>query len=189
MKLKFILVALAPFLVLSCTYNKPQIEPAQEDTFIIEEEQDMVEQGQDNEYEVVLDEEQAEKMNEEAEANQPVIKDEVVEIQDRVFFSYNSSAISNEAKEILNLQAQWLNNNPDIKITIEGHCDERGTREYNIALGERRAHSAKQYLVSQGVSESRITTVSYGKEKPAFFGNSRAIHAKNRRSVVIERAQ
>ncbi len=169
----------------SCSYNDPKIEPAQEDTFVIEEDVSLKEKPQDDEYEV-LDENKAEELNKQAEKYQPVIKDEVVEIQDRVFFGYDSAMISNEAKEILNLQAKWLNNNPDVKITIEGHCDERGTREYNIALGEKRAHSAKEYLVNKGVSANRIKTISYGKEKPAFLGNSREIHAKNRRAVVVE---
>ena len=188
MKLNLISIALVSLLTYSCSYSDPQIEETQEDTFVIEENepQEKAAQEKDN-YEVVLDEAQAEELNKEAEAAQPVIKDEVVEIQDRVFYGYNSDAISDEAKEILNLQAQWLVNNPSIKITIEGHCDERGTREYNIALGEKRAHAAKKYLVQNGVDESRISTVSFGKERPAFFGNSREIHAKNRRAVVTEK--
>ncbi len=186
MKFKFILVSLFAFATYSCSYNDHDFEPEQEDTFIIEEDQAQQQQPQE-EYEVIMDEQQAQRMNEAAQAAQPVIQDEVVEIQDRVFFGYDSAMVTNEAKEVLNLQAQWLNNNPEVKITIEGHCDERGTREYNIALGERRAHAAKQYLVSQGVDGNRIKTVSYGKERPAFFGNSREIHAKNRRAVVIEK--
>lgn len=172
-------------LLFACAYDK-QIPQESKDTFAIEDEQQAQEEKPD-EYEVVLDEEQAAKLNEEAEQAQPVIKDEVVEVQDRVFFNYDSAAVLPQAKEILDLQIQWLLNNPAVSITIEGHCDERGTREYNIALGERRAFAAKKYLTNNGVDSNRIKTISYGKERPAFFGNSREIHAKNRRAVVIEK--
>ncbi len=113
-------------------------------------------------------------------------KDDEIEVQDRVFFAYDSSEISDEAKKILDTQALWLKSDPSIKITIEGHCDERGTREYNIALGERRANATKNYLVKTGeVDASRIKTVSYGKERLAYFGTDEATIAKNRRSVTV----
>ncbi len=108
-----------------------------------------------------------------------------VEVQDRVFFDYNSFAISDAAKPILDTQVEWLKNSPEIKVIVEGHCDERGTREYNIALGEKRALSAKNYLVSGGVDSARIQTISYGKERPAYFGASEDVYAKNRRAVVV----
>ena len=110
---------------------------------------------------------------------------EEIEVKDRVFFAYDSAKLSKEAKRILDVQAEWLNSDNSIQITIEGHCDERGTREYNIALGEKRANSARNYLVKKGVAKSRIKTVSYGKEKPAFFGSNPEIMAKNRRAVTV----
>jgi peptidoglycan-associated lipoprotein len=110
---------------------------------------------------------------------------EEVEVADRVYFDLDSSAISDEAKKILDTQIAWLNSDPTIKITLEGHCDERGTREYNIALGEKRAVSAKKYLVQGGVDGSRIKTISYGKERPAFVGTGESIWSKNRRAVVV----
>jgi peptidoglycan-associated lipoprotein len=107
------------------------------------------------------------------------------DISDRVFFDYDSSVIRSDGQDTLKAQAGWLKKNPGSKVTIEGHCDERGTREYNIALGERRANAVKNYLVSQGVSASRISTVSYGKERPAVVGSNEEAYAKNRRGVTI----
>lgn len=106
-------------------------------------------------------------------------------VGDRVFFDTDSSALDGVAQSTLAAQAAWLNQNADVNITVEGHCDERGTREYNIALGERRAYSAKKYLVSQGVSPNRISTVSYGKERPAVVGSTSDAWAQNRRSVTV----
>lgn len=184
--MKFRLLYLALFsTIISCSYNERPIDETKEDVFVIEESSAEAEKKDD--YEVVLDEKQAEELNAQTEQEQAIITDEVIEVQDRVFFGYDSSQITMEAKEVLNAQTQWLINNPSVNITISGHCDERGTREYNIALGEKRAHAAKKYLTNNGVNENRVTTISYGKEKPAFFGNSKAIHAKNRRAVVIEK--
>jgi peptidoglycan-associated lipoprotein len=108
-----------------------------------------------------------------------------IEVQDRVLFGYDSSDLTDEAKKILDTQVSWLKSDAGIKITIEGHCDERGTREYNIALGEKRANAAKKYLTSNGVDAARIKIISYGKERPAFFGTSEEILAKNRRAVTV----
>jgi peptidoglycan-associated lipoprotein len=104
---------------------------------------------------------------------------------DRVFFAYNSSELSATSRRTLQKQADWLSENPYAKIKIEGHCDERGTREYNLALGDRRATAAKNYLVALGVSTSRITTVSYGKERPAVLGSSERSWSQNRRAASV----
>ncbi len=112
-------------------------------------------------------------------------KSQEIEVQDRVFFGYDSFEISTESKKILDTQVAWLKSDEKIKITIEGHCDERGTREYNLALGERRAESAKQYLIAEGINPNRISIISYGKERPAFMGASEETFAKNRRAVVV----
>lgn len=108
-----------------------------------------------------------------------------VSVGDRVFFDTDSSVIRGDAQATLIRQAQWLNQYPSYAITIEGHADERGTREYNIALGERRANAAKNYLVSLGVPADRITTVSYGKERPIALGSNEQAWARNRRAVTI----
>jgi peptidoglycan-associated lipoprotein len=104
---------------------------------------------------------------------------------DRVFFAFDRADISPEARQILARQADWLRRYPNVTVTIEGHCDERGTREYNLALGERRAQAAKNVLVASGISASRISTISYGKERPAVVGSSEDSYAQNRRAVTV----
>lgn len=106
-------------------------------------------------------------------------------LSDTVLFDTDRYAIDTESQGILQSQAQWLTRYPARRVTLEGHCDERGTRDYNIALGERRANAAKNYLVSLGIDASRITTVSYGKERPIALGSDEASWAKNRRAVTI----
>lgn len=110
--------------------------------------------------------------------------DLVVNVGDRVFFGYDRYDISPEARVTLDNQAAWLNQHPNLSVTVEGHCDERGTREYNLALGERRANSVKNYLVALGVDPRRITTISYGKERPAVPGSNETAWAQNRRGVT-----
>ncbi|MBV8934911.1 MAG: peptidoglycan-associated lipoprotein Pal [Alphaproteobacteria bacterium] len=103
---------------------------------------------------------------------------------DRIFFAFDRSDITPESQEILARQAEWLRRYPNVTVTIEGHCDERGTREYNLALGERRAQAAKNVLVALGIPASRISTISYGKERPAVVGSSEEAYAQNRRAVT-----
>jgi peptidoglycan-associated lipoprotein len=103
---------------------------------------------------------------------------------DRVFFAFDRSDISPEGRETLTRQADWLRRYPNVTVTIEGHCDERGTREYNLALGERRAQAAKNVLVALGIPASRISTISYGKERPAVVGSTEEAYAQNRRAVT-----
>ena len=102
-----------------------------------------------------------------------------------VNFALDMYDIDPTARAILDSQAEWLARNPNVRITIEGHCDERGTREYNLALGDRRANSAKNYLAARGVSASRMTTISYGSERPVAQGSDDAAWAENRRAVAI----
>jgi len=106
-------------------------------------------------------------------------------VGDRVFFALDSSVLSSEAQATLTRQVAWLKTNANVKVTVEGHCDERGTREYNLALGERRATAAKNFLVSAGVPAARVTTISYGKERPAVVGSNEEAYAQNRRSVTV----
>jgi peptidoglycan-associated lipoprotein len=104
---------------------------------------------------------------------------------DRIFFDTDSSDVDGTDQATLQSQAAWLSKYPEKRITIEGHCDERGTREYNLALGERRANATKNALVALGVSTARITTVSYGKERPDAVGSDEDAFAKNRRAVTV----
>lgn len=108
--------------------------------------------------------------------------------EDRVFFAYDSSALSHAAVEALYTQVNWLKKNDKVDVIVQGYCDERGTREYNLALGERRANAVKQYLVSQGIASSRISTISYGKERPAVLGSNEAAWAQNRRAITVVKA-
>jgi peptidoglycan-associated lipoprotein len=104
---------------------------------------------------------------------------------DTVLFATDSSDVDSEAQSTLTRQAAWLQRYPNVSVTIEGHCDERGTREYNLALGDRRANSAKNFLVNNGVSASRISVISYGKERPAASGSDESAWAQNRRAVTV----
>ena len=110
--------------------------------------------------------------------------DKLIAVGDRVLFDYDSSELSSEAKLTLDKQSRFLRVNSDLTFTIEGHCDERGTREYNLALGEKRATAVRDYLVIEGISPDRIRVISYGKEKPAVVGSNDMAWSKNRRAVT-----
>jgi peptidoglycan-associated lipoprotein len=108
-----------------------------------------------------------------------------VNVGDRVYFPYDSSALDDTARKTLERQAAWLQQFPSVAVTIEGHTDERGTREYNIALGERRASAVKSYLQSLGVQPNRMLTISYGAERPVDPGHNEQAWAQNRRAVTV----
>ncbi len=112
-------------------------------------------------------------------------EDLVVNVGDRIFFDYDKSDLSPEARATVEALAAWMSNYPAATIGIEGHCDERGTREYNLALGERRASSVQDYLVALGVAPNRLSTISYGKERPAVLGSNEESWAQNRRGVFV----
>ena len=107
-------------------------------------------------------------------------------VKDRVFFATNESVLTTASRETLRKQAAWLRKNSDINVVLEGHADERGTREYNLALGERRANAAKDYLMTYGISSNRISVISYGKERPVDSGSNPLAWSKNRRSVSVK---
>ena len=107
-------------------------------------------------------------------------------VPDRVFFATNESILTTASRETLRAQAAWLRQNSNINVVVEGHADERGTREYNLALGERRANSAKDYLMTYGISSDRISVLSYGKERPVDAGSTPLAWSKNRRSVTVK---
>ena len=111
-------------------------------------------------------------------------EDLIVNVGDRVFFGYDSSDLDSDALELLQDQVAWLKQNTEVSVTIEGHCDERGTREYNLALGEKRAQAVKNYLIGLGINPDRVSTISYGKERPAVVGSNDGAWAQNRRSVT-----
>ena len=107
-------------------------------------------------------------------------------VPDRVFFATNESILTTRSRDTLRKQAGWLRENSDVTVVLEGHADERGTREYNLALGERRANAAKDYLMTYGVSSNRISVISYGKERPVDSGSNPLALSKNRRSVTVK---
>ena len=111
-------------------------------------------------------------------------QDFTVNVGDRIFFDTDSSSIRADAQQTLSKQAQWLNQYPNYRITVEGHADERGTREYNLALGARRAEATRDYLTSQGVEAGRMRTISYGKEKPVAVCDDISCWSQNRRAVT-----
>ncbi len=111
-------------------------------------------------------------------------EDLVLNVGDRVFFGFDQYNMTAEARSTAQRQAAWLKANPTVTVTIEGHADERGTREYNLALGERRATAVKNYLVTLGVSSSRVATISYGKERPVALGHNEEAWSQNRRGVM-----
>lgn len=111
--------------------------------------------------------------------------DLVQNVGDRVFYAFDSSTLTPEARAILDRQAAWLGKYSSVKLAVEGHCDERGTREYNLALGERRATAVRNYLVAKGVAADRLSTISYGKERPEVMGSDESSWARNRRGVSV----
>ena len=107
-------------------------------------------------------------------------------VKDRVFFGTNKSILTTASRDTLRKQAAWMRKNKDITVTVEGHADERGTREYNLALGERRANAVKDYLLTYGISGGRVAVISYGKERPVNSGSSPLAWSQNRRSVTVK---
>ncbi len=111
-------------------------------------------------------------------------QDFTVNVGDTVYFDYDRYSVRDDARPVLERQAAWLRRYPSVRVVIEGHCDERGTREYNLALGERRANSVKDYLIALGVNSSQVRTISYGKEKPVCVSSDSGCYAKNRRGAT-----
>tara|TARA_B100001167_G_C16682115_1_gene262876 strand:- start:265 stop:744 length:480 start_codon:yes stop_codon:yes gene_type:complete len=107
-------------------------------------------------------------------------------VKDRVFFATNKSTLTTASRDTLRKQAAWMRKKSDVSVVLEGHADERGTREYNLALGERRANAVKDYLMTYGISGSRISVISYGKERPVNSGSTPLAWSQNRRSVTVK---
>jgi peptidoglycan-associated lipoprotein len=112
-------------------------------------------------------------------------EDLVANVGDRVLFAFDSSTVQADQRPVLDRQAGWMGRFPDVRVQVEGHADERGTREYNLALGQRRANAARDVLVAGGVNGARIQTISYGKDRPAALGSDEAAWAQNRRAVTV----
>src|SRR4051794_23238094 len=111
-------------------------------------------------------------------------EDLVANVGDRVFFAFDQSTLSSDARATLDRQAAWLGRYPQVTVQLAGNCDERGTEEYNLALGQRRANAARDYLVARGVNSARVTTISYGKERPVAPGSDEQAYAQNRNAIT-----
>jgi len=118
-------------------------------------------------------------------ASDLTVQEQLERIGDRVFFGYDRADLTPQARQTVESWAGWLRANPAVVVVLEGHADERGTREYNLALGERRASSAKNYLAALGINPNRVRTISYGKERPAVVGSNEAAWSQNRRAVMV----
>jgi len=176
--IKYFLIFISFSILISCTEKN-------KDNLLLEAEGGNTENiEQSSEIEVTDNEVQAIEMEEVELTIDEKLASELIDVGDRVFFGYDESTISAESSETLNKQYQFLLRNPDISITITGHCDERGTREYNLALGERRASAVKNYIVSLGIEPNRITVISYGKEKPTVEGHNDWAWAQNRAAIT-----
>ena len=112
-------------------------------------------------------------------------EDLVANVGDRVFFDYDRSNVRADQRPVLQRQAEWMGRYPEVRVQVQGHADERGTREYNLALGQRRANAARDALVAGGVNSARVSTISFGKDQPASLGSDESAWAQNRRAVTV----
>src|SRR3989338_2145568 len=179
----FIVFSVSVF-INSCAPKKPKVDQ----TAIMREQQRAAEEARLKAEEEGKRGIEEEKLKEEEEIKPQIAREAEVKVVpqlDDIHFDFDKSDIRTDAREILQKNADWLQNNPDIKIQIEGHCDEKGTAEYNLALGERRAMSTKKYLISLGISADRIYTISYGEELPIDPNHSEDAWSKNRRAHFL----
>jgi peptidoglycan-associated lipoprotein len=185
--MKYISALLLSSLLLSCQLVGKNQKEFNEEEFFNEDKIDLTVEDENIEesYEIVEDADQMQKTNEEILKKEEEFVE--VEIDEMLYFDFGSQSLSDEAKKIADLQYLWLKENPNINITIEGHCDDRGTREYNISLGAKRAESLKSYFVSRGIDKSRIDTISFGEEKPYLVGAGEEVWKKNRRAFIAEK--
>jgi peptidoglycan-associated lipoprotein len=187
---KFMIIALICVLGLSfgCASKKADVDEGvkQEQQVSEEDKQKAEEEKKAEEERLKAEELERQKKLEQQKKEEEMKKEALRKFSDvNVYFSFDSSELSEDARAILEEKAAWLSENKDAKISIEGHCDERGTTQYNLALGERRAESAKTYLVALGVDGSRISTISYGEERPAVEGSGEDVWSKNRRAEFV----
>ncbi|MFB9133794.1 peptidoglycan-associated lipoprotein Pal [Vibrio sp. AK197] len=124
-------------------------------------------------------------MDENGQLSEQELKEQALRESQTIYFAFDNATIAGDYEEMLAAHAAYLSKNPDLNVTVEGHADERGTPEYNIALGERRAQAVAKYLQALGVQKSQISIVSYGEEKPLLLGQSEEVYAKNRRAVLV----
>ena len=196
MKKKWIVLAMvfiipAMLFSVSCAKKAVTTEPAVDTDAAAEEaaRQAELEKQQEMERQKQLEEERlaaerAAQLKAEAEERERMLAKNSF-LRDNIYFAFDESTLDYQAQELLKQKAVWLQDNMDANVVVEGHCDERGTNAYNLALGERRAESVKVFLVNLGISGSRLTTISYGEEKPVDMGHNEEAWAKNRRAAFV----
>jgi peptidoglycan-associated lipoprotein len=194
MKRKWIILAMvlivpAMLFSVSCAKKSVMTEPAVDTTAEDAARQAELEKQQEMERQKQLEEERlaaerATQLKAEAEEREQMLAKNRF-LNENIYFAFDDSTLDDQAQELLKQKAVWLQDNADASIVVEGHCDERGTNAYNLALGERRAESVKVFLVNLGISDSRLTTISYGEEKPVDMGHNEEAWAKNRRAAFV----
>ena len=181
--LVLVLIIFVGFLAPSCAKKELKSEPVMsEDEARRRAEEEARKREQERQAAIREEELREDQLREESERVQSAR--EMFENED-ILFEFDSASLSVEAQEILRAKAEWLKENPRAQVVIEGHCDERGTNEYNLALGDRRAFSCKSFLVDLGISEDRLTTISYGEERPVDISPTEEAWAKNRRAHFV----
>ena len=179
----FVLIIFVGFLTPSCAKKELKSEPVMsEDEARRRAEEEARKREQERQATIREEELREDQLREESERVQSAR--EMFENED-ILFEFDSASLSVEAQEILRAKAEWLRENPRARVMIEGHCDERGTNEYNLALGDRRAFSSKSFLVDLGIADSRLTTISYGEEQPVDSSSTEDAWAKNRRAHFV----
>ena len=189
MKRKWIILAMllvipAMLFTVSCAKKAVMSEPSMTDTSAADEAARQAEQKAMDLEEERLAAERAEQLKVEAMERDMMMATNRF-LNENVYFDFDNSTLDYQAQELLKQKAMWLRDNPEGNVVIEGHCDERGTNAYNLSLGERRAESAKAFLVNLGISGGRLTTISYGEEKPVDMGQNEEAWAKNRRAAFV----
>ena len=189
MKRKWIILAMllvipAMLFTVSCAKKAVMAEPSMTDTSAADEAARQAEQKAMDLEEERLAAERAEQLKVEAMERDMMMATNRF-LNENVYFDFDNSTLDYQAQELLKQKAMWLRDNPEGNVVIEGHCDERGTNAYNLSLGERRAESAKAFLVNLGISGGRLTTISYGEEKPVDMGQNEEAWAKNRRAAFV----
>ena len=181
--LVFILVIFVAFLAPSCAKKELKSEPTMSEEEARRQAEEEARQ-RELERQAAIREESLKEDQLRAEGERIQRARELFENED-VMFEFDSASLTVEAQEILRAKAEWLRDNPGVRVIIEGHCDERGTNEYNLALGDRRAYSAKAFLTDLGIDDARLTTISYGEERPIVSGSTEEAWAKNRRAHFV----
>ena len=181
--LVFFLVIFVAFLAPSCAKKELKSEPTMSEEEARRQAEEEARQ-RELERQAAIREESLKEDALRAEGERMQSAREMFENED-VFFEFDSASLTAEAQEILRAKAEWLRANPGVRVLIEGHCDERGTNEYNLALGDRRAYSSKAFLTDLGIDDTRISTISYGEERPIASGASEEAWAKNRRAHFV----